>query len=86
MTAVGEQLHKVCGALEIARDLVDRSQAIYAASGTADEDVVDLFDRAIRALFLVMETLRREVQAERLVATMRSGADVEAIPEPAHRT
>jgi len=54
-----ETLHKACGSVEVARDLLSRSQSLYAgAASTPDHDVIESFVNAALALSRVVEALQ----------------------------
>ncbi|HYZ92662.1 MAG TPA: hypothetical protein VFA34_09755 [Actinomycetota bacterium] len=54
-----ETLHKACGSVEVARDLVGRSGSLYLQADTApDNFVAGCFDEAARALESVVEALK----------------------------
>ena len=62
-----ESLHKACGSVEVARDLLSRSQSLYAGSSSApDHDVVECFANAALALSRVVEVIQVQLRATSL--------------------
>jgi hypothetical protein len=62
-----QTLHKACGGVEIAQDLVWRSGSLYAGvSGSPDHGVMESFMQAADALALVVETLRGQLRRSSL--------------------
>jgi hypothetical protein len=58
-----ESLHRACGSVEVARDLLSRSQSLYAGAGsTPDHDVVECFVSAALALSRVVEALQVQLR------------------------
>ena len=57
-------LQRVCGSLEVARDLVGRSGTMYVmAMDDPDSSLVERFTEAARALALVAEALEGQVHS-----------------------
>lgn len=54
-----EALHKACGSVEVAKDLVGRSASLYLRAESSPEPLVtERFAEATRALSSVMEVLQ----------------------------
>ena len=57
-----ERLHKACGSVELARDLLGRSGSLYLQAETMpDSHVAGCFDDAARALATVVEALKSKL-------------------------
>lgn len=64
---LGELLHRTCGTVELAKDLVGRSQCLYMGAATVpDRLVVERFTDAVRALEDVAQALEAHVRTTRL--------------------
>ena len=62
-----ESLHKACGSVEVAKDLLGRSQSLYAdSSEMVDHEIVDYFVDATRALSRVVEAIEAHLRGTRL--------------------
>jgi hypothetical protein len=65
--ALIEELHKACGSVEVARDLLGRSGSLYVhATGATDEDVNECFAHAASALSRVVEALQLKMSESSL--------------------
>ncbi len=54
-----ETLHKACGSVEVARDLLGRSGSLYLQAADAEDiDVAECFTHAAHALSRVVELLQ----------------------------
>lgn len=78
-----QTLHKACGTVEVARDLVGRSGRLFLqAENAPDRYVASCFDEAVRALTTVVQALKLKLNDG---AAMSSPLGLEPIAEPAHR-
>lgn len=58
-----ESLHKACGSVEVAKDLLGRSASLYAQAARApDREVVQIFATAVKALASVVEALEAQLR------------------------
>jgi hypothetical protein len=59
-----EALHKMCGSLEVARDLVARSGVVYVnAADTPDGRILELMTQAAAMLSRTVEALQEDLGA-----------------------
>lgn len=62
-----QSLHKACGSVEVAKDLLDRSQSLYSdAAEMVDHELVEYFIDATRALARVVEAIEGHLRGTSL--------------------